>query len=675
MIGGYYYINSQEDVLDNITIGSGGNLYINNNVVISNGKTITVDSGGKINGNITIDGGILNTTFNVQLYNIYVTSDSELNLCYDNTTNKGATLVGSNTTIENGALKCGNTQIGGEIVNGVITNLTNDEPYNFGVKGGFTISGVTLSNGAIIYGEGGGNSFIDCTVNNNCSLFIGDQDIANNTIINSGGSLYISQGTINNTIISSGGSAMLYALNGNINDITLLEGAKLDMTFEDVPEYDPFEYSFIAGSNTNIASGTLYHAGFSVSGSCVNGVWTGLDGIYKLGIGSSITVESPIVGDTCRIYIKDGAIISGGQILENGNVSLFESGICYNISVGRPGAAASSYLNVYSGTANSTTVYQGGRFRLNASGIGSDTIVSSLGGVVVLPEGKLYTAIVSSGGSITVSSGGIAENITVSDCGSYTVKAGGIGNNTIISSGGSVIVSSTGNLSTVTVLSDGIVSNKGSIKDMTVSGGIVNISAAGKVSTTTILFGGSVVISNSGTIESMEILSGTLTVISSANSSASTLLYASNNGMIENMKVANGIVTISSNGILSSAKIYSGGSMLVSSGGIAENITVSNVGIFKVNGIGNNITVSSGGSVTVSSFGKLSSATILSSGSIIVSSNATGENIIVSEFGLLKVFKDGYISNLTLTGTSANVSVFNGLAISNTVNGRICICA
>lgn len=128
-------------------------------------------------------------------------------------------------------------------------------------------------------------------------------------------------------------------------------------------------------------------------------------------------------------------------------------------------------------------------------------------------------------------------------------------------------------------------------------------------------------------------------------------------------------------GKLNTATVLSGGSITVSSGGIAENITVSNVGIFKVNGIGNNITISSGGSVTVSSFGKLSSATILSSGSIIVSSNATGENIIVSEFGLLKVFKGGYISNLTLTGTSANASVFNGLATSNTVNGRIFICA
>lgn len=260
-------------------------------------------------------GGTLNTTSDVQLHNIYVTSDSELNLCYDNTTNKGATLVGSNTTIENGALKYKNSLISGEINNGLITSLYCDSAFNFGVKDGFIISGLTLTNGAEIRFEGGNNTFVDCSINSNCSVFIGDKDIANNITVNTGASVYVSQGIVNNMTVSNGAEVMLYALNGNINDITLLEGAKMDMTFEDVPEYDPFEYSFIAGLNTNIASGTLYHAGFSVSGSCVNGVWTGLDGIYKLGIGSNIVVESPIVSEACRIYIKDGAIISGGIIL------------------------------------------------------------------------------------------------------------------------------------------------------------------------------------------------------------------------------------------------------------------------------------------------------------------------------------------------------------------------
>ena len=372
-------------------------------------------------------GGILNTTSDVHLYNIYVTSDSELNLCYDNTTNKGATLVGSNTTIENGALKYKNTIISGEINNGLITSLYCDSAFNFGVKDGFTISGLTLTNGAEIRFEGGNNTFVDCSINSNCSVFIGDKDIANNITVNTGASVYVSQGIVNNMTVSNGAEVMLYALNGNINDITLLDGAKLDMTFEDLPEYDPFEYSFIAGQNTNIASGTLYHKGFSVSGSCVNGVWTGLDGIYKLGIGSNIIIENPIINDTGRIYIKDGAIISGGQVLGNANLSLFDSGICYNVSVGIINAITTAYLNVFSGgIANSTTVYQSGRLRLNSGGIASDVVVSSLGGVLLLPTGKLFNAEVSSGGSITISNNAIGENITVSAFGQLKVVSGGV---------------------------------------------------------------------------------------------------------------------------------------------------------------------------------------------------------------------------------------------------------
>ena len=92
-------------------------------------------------------------------------------------------MVGSNTTIENGALKYKNTIISGEINNGLITSLYCDSAFNFGVKDGFTISGLTLTNGAEIRFEGGNNTFVDCSINSNGSVFIGDKDIANNITI------------------------------------------------------------------------------------------------------------------------------------------------------------------------------------------------------------------------------------------------------------------------------------------------------------------------------------------------------------------------------------------------------------------------------------------------------------------------------------------------------------
>lgn len=41
-------------MLNNMIVGSGGQLYINNNLSIPTNKTITIESGGKIHGNIIV---------------------------------------------------------------------------------------------------------------------------------------------------------------------------------------------------------------------------------------------------------------------------------------------------------------------------------------------------------------------------------------------------------------------------------------------------------------------------------------------------------------------------------------------------------------------------------------------------------------------------------------------
>ena len=461
------------------------------------------------------------------------------------------------------------------------------------------------------------------------SWHIYQQGLVSNCTVHSGVSIYVSRGIITNTTISSGASVTIFALNSELNNITISSGAKINTTFENVSEYDPFEFTFITGSNTNIASDTLSYLGYNVAGNCSNGTWTGLSGYYRLGIGN-IQVINPIVESGGRIYIKDGGVISGGEVLTAGNISLFESGFCYNVSLGPTDGTDYGRLNVFSGgLANQTTIYTSGRCRINESGIANDVVVSAQGQLVVLSGGTMSSTTISSGGRMWISSGGLASNVTLLPKAKLEITSGGATIDTLTLRDSVFTTKMTtiqGNNTIYNLYLSGAIQEK--ICNTTISGGVATGSQSADTASTrmtTYVCGGTLIDYQLTTYGNNTAANCTWILLQSQSTTGSS--YASNIRIDNRAKLQ-----VMGGNLAENIQVVSGGSLRIDSNGSANNVFIS--GRYSVNNVLSILTISSGGIVTdtevhsggtiqISAGGMLTSATLHTGAKLTVSSGGT----------------------------------------------------
>ncbi len=255
------------------------------------------------------------------------------------------------------------------------------------------------------------------------------------------------------------------------------------------------------------------------------------------------------------------------------------------------------------------------------------TIVSNGGNDIVFLGGKASGTIISSGGIETVSSGGIVSGATVLTGGKETILAGGSAVSTIVSSGGiEQVVTSGATLSNFTLASGGAI-------DVTnlafVNGGSGSVNSNGLL---TIIEGGV-----------------TYTQQLSSHYTGENVVLASDGASGTIAQIYTKYVA-SSGQTLSGAVLYVGDTLQVLSGGTAVGTVLS--GFFSNTGYPNYTYVSSGGTVIVSSGGIASGTIISSGGQQIVLSGGIDSGSLLLDAGIEYVSSGGTVISTTVSAVN-----------------------
>jgi autotransporter passenger strand-loop-strand repeat protein len=515
------------------------------------------------------------------------------------------------------------------------------------VFGGGLALGTTVLDGVLTLSSGGGASGALVSSGGLETVSSGGVTSAE-TIIASGSSVVLSGGVASGVTISSGGVEQLSG--GAAYNVQVVAGGHLDGsgTLFGADDYGTVSGATVGSSLDVLAGGvaeaitvsgladpgSYYHQGLFVSsGASATGAIVGAEGYLQLdGTGSATNTTVRTGGDVAG----DGGVLEG--VTSNAGVisSLTVSGALIDLSGGYDSgnviAARASDVLSAGGSAYNDTVDRGA--------------VLSGGGVVYSLDDLGTVSGVSVGSSLDVSSGGVAEGITVSglaDPGSYYheglfvssgaattgavvgskgyLQLGGTGSaaNTVVKSGGDVAGAGGGVL-------DAVTSNAGVVSGVTVSGALIDL-AGGYDSGNVIAAGASDVLSVGGsayndTVDRGAVLSGGGVVYS-----------------LDDLGTVSGVSV--------------GSSLDVSSGGVAESITVSglaNPGAYYHEGL----FVSSGASAIdpiVGSAGYLEldgngSATgaVVKAGGVVVANTASGVLAGVTS-------NAGVVSNAIVHGT------------------------
>jgi outer membrane autotransporter protein len=174
-------------------------------------------------------------------------------------------------------------------------------------------------------------------------------------------------------------------------------------------------------------------------------------------------------------------------------------------------------------------------------------------------KGTANTTTINDGGIQAVSKGGLATAAVVNDGGIQRVFSGGTATSTVIMSGGSAGVSKGGLATDAIVSSGGIqrVYSGGSAAGTTVAGGKQYVSKGG-AATGTVVSGGSQVVFNGASANATVVASGGTMIVSSGGAATSSLV------------ATGGQATVLLGGSVEQASVAAGGTMTVNVGGMTK---------------------------------------------------------------------------------------------------------
>ena len=472
---------------------------------------------------------------------------------------------------------------------------------------GMTSTGITIAEGEILNVSSGGvaNS---TTVNSAGWMKVHDGATANIIAVSSGGALY-GWGTVKDATVYHSGTFMAY--NGTVSGTVIDSGGMMEVHFS----ANVSDTGILNGGLLKQCEGVTDKTVVSSGGRMEFGLTTLNNAPVCRASATNVTVER---GGTMLFLVTESSYAAGtidGSAFEFD----FKSNDLKNYTV------SSRYeLGVVNGLAENVDVRNGGQLHLFTFS-GSTTAAAS-------------NTTVFSGGALQVYSSGASAK------------------DTTISSGGKVYVSNGGSLSNTTILSGGVLSGANSAWN----------DSATTISKVTIASGGTMVHSFNGTMDDISVASGGKLVFTSSGASATNLkleqgalfefvvskntslqgtyagvAFEMKDGILENYSIASGgVVTViganatsenlSNRGSASKITVSSGGSMLVTRGGWADDITilagghvtVTSRSMYSVATSATDITVNYGATLVVSDRGEASIAFNPWSGSVISKSDA-----------------------------------------------------
>ena len=419
--------------------------------------------------------------------------------------------------------------------------------------------------------------------------FVLSGGFAGHTVISAGGSQDIRGGTTEDTLVSSGGSISFWKT-GTADELTILAGGKVTEGSIDT----------ILCSSGGFISGASYSAGAMhlTSGAAASNVMIGYSGIMHVSSGG-------IIYDTTIKYKGTQYIHKGGTAtytyIYSGTQVVLENGSSIDTTFGFVGS------QTVFGLAENTILTSGSNRQFVSSG------------------GSSHTTVISSGSYQIVEDGGFARNTTIYAVGEQHIS-GGLSMDTYIHQYGRQYVYSGGSAYGVRIYSDGwqTIFSGGTGGAVIFSGGEQKV--YGTADGTVVSSGGEQHVYSGGTAVGTIVSSGGWQCVSSGGTAAATIH-------------AGGEQTVYSGGIADGTVVRSGGAQYVSFGGIADGTVVS-----------------SGGAVYIYAGGSASHLTISAGGQV--------ENILVSSGGLIAGASfDGDVMHIRSGMTASRFSISDGAVL------------
>ena len=678
---------SSNGTASNTTVNSGGYMYV------SKGKTvtgITVNFGGTMNisggtaTEITENGGFVaasrtaevtfvsNTIREITLDNLQSMTVHKNTTAESTTVNSGGEVhiysggAAKSTTVNfggemhiysGGAAESSTVNSGGEMYiysGGTATEVTENGGFVSVADGANvtfvsnTLTGIVLSDGMTVHSN---TTAHNTTVNYGGGMYIKSGGIANSTTVYSRGYMYISGGVANSTTVNSEG--YMYIESGGVANSTTVN-------------YDGclrIESGGVANSTTVNSGGYMY---IKSGGTATNVIWTPCLGTLTVDRGASVTYAASYsgvyyreahskvlshtnsmtdksIGDflTEYMYVMNNGIANNTVIESNGNMYISSGGTANNT------IQSAGFMFVGGGTVNSTTL-DGGRMTIDSNSLAQSTTVNSGGNMYIYSGGTANSIAVNRGGKVVVS-GGIVTQIIENGGYVYVAPEANvtfISNtlNGIVLNDGMTVHSNTTAHNTTVNYQGGLYIRGGIANSTTVnSGGGMYISSGGVTNSTTVNYGGSMSIESGGTAIEIKENGGYVRVASGAN-----VTFVSNT--IREITLDNlQSMTVHSNTIANSTTVNSRGYMVISSGGMANNTTLSGgtyyyesaVMHIESGGVANSTTVYSGGYMYISSGGIHRGSLQIDSGAVVSAYEGGIIDFTVSD----RTASDGYLIN------------------------------
>ena len=489
------------------------------------------------------------------------------------------------------------------------------------------------------------------TLGSDCEMVVMNGGTANNATVNDGTIRVYSGGRADNALNSggyiyvySGGAAdhatlkiggYMYLAGATANDTMVERGARLYIETDGIAKN-----TTLGGSMTISSGGTAKRvvmsgrASLVIGGTAFGVDWTPCEGYIQVSRGGSVTYRN---SSFSGVYFGDGSLLSHNAVMDGKTLNNYY----YEMYVYSGGTASNTTLNggrMYvcsGGRAANTNVFSGIIYLRSGGSVNGGTVEGQDCAIDII-GGSANGIALKSGGRMNVASGGMVNNTTVSSGGYLYIHYDGTASNTTVSSGGSMAYYFTtrGRLETVRIKSGGTANISGTMEDITAEFG-ARVTLGG--SAHHVKFGGGV------TSSDMEIR-GTVNDFTLEGKNANI----ASGGVVEQAAV-NGLLYVS--GLVNGAVINSGGGLMISDVGSANNVTVSEGGVLV-------------------DYGSGSGVTIQNKGIAIVSSGGTATNVTVLTGGILGVIKDGVLTGSMTFATGTTIGTDAGAKIDFDVSKR-----
>ncbi|WP_291366040.1 Hint domain-containing protein [Acetobacter sp. UBA5411] len=667
--GGLLSAYNEDVTVISATVEGGGKLRVTQNAVANAASvsgTMAVDSNGSAIDTQILAGGMFTVGDPSLSENAIISSGGTMILSSGGIGSNTLVQAGGQETVSSGSVESGGTVSGGLLTvssggstASVTLSATTVVPVLL-VENGGSVSGTLVTQSAVAVISG---LAANTTVYEGGNLRVGSQGVTSDTFISGPSD---TESTHPGLWVSAGGSAcdttvfhdtMVLDADAQASGITLNDaGMTVKGTVDDI--------------TINYQNSAVPAYGLFIDGGTVSGV-TGSQAHIEVYDNGSIYNDKIESGSVEYVYSASGAGTSyDADIQSGGRLSTFNAGaqvISATVEVGGTFQVKDQAL--------ADNAFVSGTMTINSNGSATDTQILA-GGQFMVGSGSLSeNAVVSASGVMTVSSGGVGSATLVRSGGTETVLANGLESGGAVS-GGTLIVASGASASSTLVADNGIALVSGSTTSDTISGGQEIVSSGGSASDATIEGGGTLTVLDQAQASTVAVASGTL-ALSGAGASATSVtldpdgqITLADGAVLSGDAYSAGTITAQDGGTFESATLSDGAQAGATSGGTLSAVTVQSGAQLTISsgGVGSATQVQSGGTETVLASG-LESGGSISGGTLVVSSGGSAFDVSVtaaSSSVMLVVESGGLLSSVTVAASA--VANITGSAVSTTVH-------